>query len=223
MRELLGGSFEAFLVQHSYNVPSHSPLETSGLPDKRLELVREWTNRGMYPHATIIKWGEYFPRYPQIPAMEIAAQIAIREKADFHLWIEDDALVFDLKCHEWTTRVADGSVGMYRNKEEGYVNSAYFLSTRSFDRQFETLLANRQFWDINKSMYHLVNAKKLLNVDAPRIESQIARLAGQNKTLLDEEAAARYNRTDHQSYFQLRRLVRSINPELEAMLALDFP
>ena len=65
----------------------------------------------------------------------------LEQNADFHLWIEDDAIVYDTECNVWATTLGSGDVGIYRdNSEKQMINMAYFLSTKEFDQRLRQLL-----------------------------------------------------------------------------------
>ncbi len=222
MRDLCDFEIEPYLIQHIGIDSSDGHLETNRLPNTKLDLVAEWTQSGKYSNAIIIQHNTTFSKYPSLPSVRIGVETAIETKADFHLWLEDDALIFDTHCGDWPNIMGGSFLGVYHAKKEGYVNSAYLLSSIKFDELLLPALQDQTQWDISESMYHNVNGQRMLNIHSKRLEPTIARYSRNRWALLNSDFAARINPNKNQSSVNLYRLVKSLAPESLSLLELDF-
>jgi len=98
MREVFPGSLELYHVHHNSNVKDTQLHSSKFLGESHLDNVRRFIAEGRYPEANIIEHSKTNMELPLIPSVMLAAQTALERDADLHLWIEDDAIVFDLEC-----------------------------------------------------------------------------------------------------------------------------
>lgn len=223
MRRLFPGTITVHIVQHAAGLQEINELETSLLSHKREELVLEWTQRGMYGDAKVFRHREILVQEPSIPSRRLGAELALEENPDFHLWLEDDAIVCDENCHRWAELMSKASLGVYRCHPEGYVNSAYFLSTRSFDICLLEELKNYSRWTLSGSLYTITKGLKRVNPDIPRIEAAISRLAKKPWAYFSPAYAVRYHSTKRGSLKSLQRFIFRLCPNELPLLSIDFP
>lgn len=206
MRRLFPGSFEVVIVQHRADVRSDTALlGTQQTPADQLGLVERWTREGRYAGAEVIQHAIEHPAYPSIPSYHLAARAALERRADFHLWLEDDAIVFDQGCARWPELLRDRDVGVYRDFH--HVNSAYFVSRRSYDERIVAPLSAYEAWTWRR-----------------RIEPFLARQARAGRAQLPPEYAVRHHAREY-PYCGLRYVVDFVRrwcPEELALLEIDF-
>lgn len=223
MRAKIDGVVTVHLVRHEYLLPDINPHETSRLPVAKELLAREWTEEGRYAPATITTHSEQFARYPSIPSRRIAAEFAERHIHDLHLWLEDDALVYDVDCADWLGIMGENRAAVYRTNAFGYINAAYYLCTSELDNELLAALKEKDRWNLNASMYLNEGGEKILNLDSPRVEPLLTKLAGKRIAHLRPEAAARHNSRKPESTAALKSLVERVCPSELGLLAIDFP
>jgi hypothetical protein len=223
MRAQRGCSVCVHIVQHECLLKNINAHETSKLPASKQDLVVEWTEGGRYSGAFITRHSEQFERYPSIPSRRIAAEFAARQTYDLHLWLEDDAFVYDVDCARWSENLDANVVGSYRENNFGYVNTAHYVCRPSLDIQLLPFLGREEFWDLASSMYMIKDGVKALNLSSPRIEPTITRLATKRIAQLPSCAAARYNARKPESIVGLKRLLRQACSGDLHTLSIDFP
>lgn len=139
MKEAFPGDMELYHIHHNIH-QNDTQLSTSTLDESHLNLVNDFIKNGMYPHANIIQHNDTNRELAFIPSVIRASQIAIENNADLHLWIEDDAIVYDPLCWQWPERVGC-PIGTYRNTpRQKMVVCAYFISRLPFDQDLIPVL-----------------------------------------------------------------------------------
>jgi hypothetical protein len=133
MRDVLGFDLRVFVIQHQPMPMSDGPLETNRSP-RGTERVEQRTKDGMYDGAAVVSHSEWFPPLPSLPSVLMAAELGIEMAADYHLWLDDDAIVLDEEC-SWE---GHDDVRVYRVND--IVNQAYFVSSRGFDERVTDML-----------------------------------------------------------------------------------
>ncbi len=145
MRARFPGDLEVVLIQHEAKTQRFSRLQSAKLPAERERLVSEWTHGGRYDGARVLRHSEWHEPYPSLPSMQFAAEQALAARADFHVWLEDDALLLDESCARWDEQLGSAELGVYRSSDE-IINTAWFVSRPSFDRRILPGLRRRWAW-----------------------------------------------------------------------------
>ncbi len=207
MREVFPGPFDALLIQHKAGVPRLTRrLVTTQLDKDREDLLDQWIAEGRYGDARIETHAEWHAPYPHIPSHRRAAEAALRGGYDFHLWLEDDALVLDPTCDRWDDQLGSAEVGVYRPRLH-QINCSYFVTRPSFDSRVLPWLRRTWAW----REFH-------------RIEDWFrAKCAGEPAVL--EQSYATKNHHQEYPYTGMRWLVDAVNrlcPEELDTLAIDF-
>lgn len=147
MRGAFPGDVEAVLVQHR-RLPEDGArflaTNEAAAAGAGHDRVAEWTRAGRFEAAHVVAHERSHPPYPSIPSYHLACEVALDLGADFHLWLEDDALVWDEACGDWPGRFGDREVGVYRRFSG--INSAFFVSRPSFDARILHGLADYEAW-----------------------------------------------------------------------------
>ena len=131
MRAVFPGRIDVVLVQHRADASGQNRrLESLRLPRAGLERVRRYTDEGMYEGAEILPHTIVHRPYPSIPSYHLAVEAALGRRADFHVWLEDDALIYDLACGQWHGQFGPREVGVYNDFHA--LNSADLVTRRSF-------------------------------------------------------------------------------------------
>jgi hypothetical protein len=133
MRDVFPGSLELYHIHHNSHVEDTQLHSSVHLGEENLNNVRRFIAENKYPDARIIEHSRVNKELPLIPSVLLAAQTALEREADLHLWIEDDAILFDLDCWRWPHKVAC-ELGSYRNTvHQKMIVCSYYLSRPSFD------------------------------------------------------------------------------------------
>jgi hypothetical protein len=237
MRDVFPGEMRAHLIQHVAGVaPEGSTMGSARLPDDRLERVRRWTAEGRFEGATIERHTTRFDPHPALPSYRLGVELALREGADLHVWLEDDALIFDPECDTWPERLRDRDVGVFRRAE--HVHVAYLVSRPEFDRRLRDLMRREELWSIDRTHpvpwpARIVRAlRRRLGREVPpyrpkrwrpgpgHVEHYTTLACEGGRAHLPEDAAARIHPgTDSAA---LVRLVRRMAPGEESLLEVDF-
>jgi hypothetical protein len=206
MRRIFGGVMECVIIQHRSQAPGGDhKLESTRWDPEKLAVVRRWTEEGRYQGADVIPHSIDHQPYPSIPGYHLAVKEALDRGADFHLWLEDDALVFDRACDRWDELLGGTEVGVYRRFHQ--LHSAYLLTRPSFDRRILPKLGDYGRWNWRG-----------------RIEPELRRNMRTRLTFLEMSYAVRYHNR-YYPYTGLRyvvQAVREIAPEALPLLELDF-
>jgi hypothetical protein len=145
MREVFPGELEVLLIQHQARNQSRSRLRSQRLGKEREHLVEQWTAEGRYAGAEIRRHDLWHAPYPSIPSYHIAVQAALERRVDFHLYLEDDALVLDPNCGRWDELMGSAEVGVYRPRTH-IINSSWFVARPSFDQRILPGLSRYWWW-----------------------------------------------------------------------------
>ena len=213
------GEVKTALIQHSAKSTVRNTMETSILPPEREDLVFDWTKSGMFPSAEVIRHQELMTNEPAMPSRRLAIEFAFEHNADFHLWIEDDAIVY-ASGTTWDQEMRGNEVGIFKEKE--YINAAYLLTTPSLDEKLIEGFSNSSLWDLNASMYHQTARGKELNLQSPRVEPFISRIAQRPWARLTGEAE-RINFRKPESILWLKALLIKICPQKRCLIEFDYP
>ncbi|MGF1510296.1 MAG: hypothetical protein ACFB9M_12425 [Myxococcota bacterium] len=206
MRAIFPGEVEAVIVQHRSRASGgRHALESGQLGDDKLDLVERWTREGRYAGADVIGHTVDHPPYPSIPGVHRCVQESLRRGADYHLWLEDDALVFDQECDRWDALLGEREVGVYRRFH--FLNSAYLLTRPSFDQRIVERLADYRWWTWSR-----------------RIEPFLRNQKRTKRAYLAMHHAVRYHHR-YYPYTGLRYVVDALRdwaPEALPLLDVDF-
>jgi len=141
MQKLFPGKLILYHIFHDVNFKNAKLASNQQLGQKHLQHVRQFVKEYKFTNALIYQHTKTSTEAPALPSIKLALQVASDENADIHLWMEDDAIVFDPNCNTWFTTLANGDVGLYRDtNQKEMINLAYFLSTREFDNRFALML-----------------------------------------------------------------------------------
>jgi len=208
MKKIFPGELKVYLIQHTggFKRTIETRLETDKIPNSKLKLVQKWTKEGRYKGATIM--------------LIKGVEIAVKEKADFHLWLEDDALIFDKDCNKWPELMKGKYIGDYEKND--IVRVAYLLTTKTFDKKLLPLLKT----NMNKFQKHKDNYDSLKNLEPWKIESRLAIEGGNKRVLLNKNYAARA----HQFSKKLRwdgehkiiKMIKKVAPKEKKIFDIDF-
>ncbi len=208
MRERFRGTIEVVLIQHR-TLPGGADgfLETTHVDLSWGQRVQQWSEDGRFAPADIITHDIQNPSYPSIPSLHFACRESLERGADFHLWLEDDALVWDPEFGRWPEMFGDREIGVYRSFSD--VNSAFFVTRPSFDRRVLSALEDYGRWSraerierfLRKSVrtrrahlnpaYAVRNHRNLYPFTGPRfVADMVRRLAPDEAHLLDLELGA---------------------------------
>jgi hypothetical protein len=157
MRARFNGEIKLYHIFHASNGLRSQMTSNLLLGPEKVEQTAQFIKEGHYKNATIVSHKKTSAKWPTLPSLRIAVKIALKEKADFHLWLEDDAIVYDKDCDTWATTLGSADVGLYmQTDKKQLINTAYFLSTREYDERFARSLqeydrnmsisANKQKW-----------------------------------------------------------------------------
>lgn len=144
-KEILKDNVELVLIQHKSNIQKGQFGETNKLPDDRIQLVEDWTKKGRFSHADIVEFDIIHNNYSTIPGYYMMTQAAINRGADLHLWLEDDAIVFDPNPKNWDHILGTREIGVWGNYAQ--LNIAHLLTRSTYDRRIFEGLKNYQRWD----------------------------------------------------------------------------
>ncbi len=206
MRRLFPGEVEVVIVQHRGDASGgKNQLESGRLHAGGLDRVGQWTQEGKYAGADVIEHAINYPAYPSIPGLHLCVKAALDRKADFHLWLEDDALVMDYDCGRWDQLLGRREVGAYRDFHN--LNSAYLLTRPDFDARMLTQFEDYERWNWKR-----------------RLEPELRRNLRTRRTYLNPAYAVRYHHRNY-PYTGIRYVVdrvRDLWPEDLPLLDIDF-
>ena len=207
MRKAFGGEMEAVIIQHRADASGLNPRMESSLSagEEKLARVRHWTEEGRYDGAEVVAHEIVHPPYPSIPSYHLAVKAALDRQADFHIWLEDDALINDPECGDWDRLLGVSEVGVYRKFH--HLNTAYLVTRRSFAERILPKLADYSAW----------NPKS-------RAEAFLRWNLRTSRSYLNPAHATRYHVREY-PYTGLRyvvQAVREVAPDALGLLELDF-
>jgi hypothetical protein len=147
MKELSGFDFEIYLIQHT-TPETNRVLTTCRESWSKIENVQQWTKDGKFTGANIIQHSENDHICPAFPSYKIGVETALKEKADLHIWLEDDAMILDKNPKKW---LEIKCVGTYQNWWR-FIPVRHTITTRSFDGLMLHKM-NTEKWDIRNFTY----------------------------------------------------------------------
>lgn len=221
MQKIPGVEVSVHIIQHSAPKDLSSRMATSSYPIEKENLVREWTKEGKYQGALITTHEESCTADPSLPSWQKGYEYALQTDADFYMWLEDDAFVYDRNCGLWPDVLKGALVGFYRDEPDGYIRNAHYVCNKEFVKYFLPFLQDTSLWNIKISIFS-DEEKRILNLDAPRMEPRITKLAGTRKIKLDSKCAARYSKKQ-ENQARLKELLTNICPDELHLLSIDFP
>lgn len=206
MRQWFPGPVDCVIVQHRVDASGgKTALESLAQGSAGIATVREWTAAGRYAGAEIIGHEIIHRPYPTVPGYHLAVAAALERGADYHLMLEDDAIVIDPECGRWDERLGRSEVGVYRRFHE--INTAYYVARASFDRRIVARLADYRAFTWKRRM-------------EPFLRSQLRT----SRAYLEPSYAVRYHHREY-PYTGLRYVVdriRALAPEDVPLLDVDF-
>lgn len=220
MKEIFPGEIKVYLIQHIANVLTkedrqYTNMETAVMGDGRLRKVKEWTDRGMYNGAHIIRHTEPIGQFKTLlPSYRIGIEIAIHEDANYHIWLEDDSLIYDQKCNRWDELIGENDVGVYRDCE--HIHTCYLVSRPSFDKRLLPILKHGAVDGIEV----FFKGEGRWKPPKGHIEYYTTWACETGRSLLKKNFAARIHRES--GYNEIANLVRNVAPLEMKLLELDF-
>ena len=144
MRRMIDGQVEVAIIQHRKIPRNADTFLATNKTAGGTQRVADWTRSGRFEAATIIGHDIEHPPYPSIPSFHLACEAALERRADYHLWLEDDALVWDEECDRWPEIFGPREIGVYRSFSA--INASYFVSRPDFDQRILSGLADYGHW-----------------------------------------------------------------------------
>jgi hypothetical protein len=145
MRKVFGGQMELYHIFHDLHVKDDELESNRSHGLEHLDRVNHFIKKGLFSEAFIVRHQERNIEHLAIPSFLKAARIAIRENADFHVWLEDDAIILDKECNKWKDDLKNADVGLYRDTRwQKMINCAFFVSTREFDKRMVNIFSDYQ-------------------------------------------------------------------------------
>ncbi len=217
MKQAFPGSLDVWIIQDTGLAKGNIHTSANVYSDAKRHLIAQWTEEGRYAGATIVRHNEPLdPRYPQLlPSYRIGMEIALRERADFHLWLEDDAIVLDRECGQWGNLLAGKDAGLYRRDQ--YICPAYVVSTRAFDTRLLPIVRDRNV----EGIHQLFDNTRGWRPSVGEIEYYTTWACKSERALLDPASGARVH--SRPESHQLVQFVRNIAPHEARLLNIDFP
>lgn len=206
MRAVFPGQIDVVIVQHRADASGENHrLASLRASSRGMDRVRRYTAEGMYEGAEIVPHEIVHRPYPSIPSYHLAVQAALARNADFHVWLEDDALIHDLACGRWDELLGPREVGVYTRFHA--LNSAYLVTRRRFAERIVGPLSQYQDWHQGK-----------------RIEVFLRRSLRTSRVYLDPSSATRYHAIEHPNagLRYVVEVVRRIAPDAIHLLDDDF-
>ncbi len=141
MQRRFHGDLTLYHVWHDAHSTDGAMASNRELGEDKLANVRKFIHEQRYSNAIIERVTTTSEAWPALESMKCALRRSKALKADFHLWMEDDAIVVDMSCDTWATQIGGGDVGLYTNTDhKQMINIAYFLSTREYDDRLLNIL-----------------------------------------------------------------------------------
>jgi hypothetical protein len=208
MRRKWEGDIETVLIQHRADASSRgSRFGSLQSGADGMERVRRWTDEyGRYEAADeIFVHREVYRPYPSLPSVRYAVEIALHRGADFHLMLEDDALVCDEECGQWVDFFGPSEIGVYRYYH--YCNSAFLVMRPRFLRRILPGLQDYGSWN-----------------EHSRLERFFFRHMRTTRTHLNPAAAVRAHPREfpYTGIGYVAEMVRRIAPDKTRLLDIDF-
>jgi hypothetical protein len=217
MKAAFPGAFDVWIIQDTGLAKGSVHTSSKVYSEAKQDLVAKWTDAGRYAGATIVRHDEPLdPRYPQLlPSYRIGMEIALRERADFHLWLEDDAIVLDRECGQWGDLLAGRDAGVYQRVQN--ICPALFVSTPAFDERLLPIVRDRNVNGIHQPFDDAQGWRPSVG----EIEYYTTWACKTERTLLNPASVARvHTRPESHKLFQF---VKKIAPHEAGLLNIDFP
>src|SRR5579859_679223 len=126
MKEIFPGEMKLYHIFHNLHIKDNL-LESNRIEENKLKQTTEFIHK--YKGACIIPHKKVFPELYSIPSYKIGVVMALKESADLHLWLEDDAIVYDMNCKTWPEKMIGKDVGLYRQTMHiSMINCAFMLT-----------------------------------------------------------------------------------------------
>ena len=217
MKQAFPGSLDVWIIQDTGLAKGNIHTSAKVYSDAKRRLIAQWTDEGRYAGATIVRHDEPLdPRYPQLlPSYRIGMEIALRERADFHLWLEDDAIVLDRECGQWGKLLAGRDAGVYQRVQN--ICPAFFVSTPAFDTRLLPIVRERNVDGIHQPFDDTQGWRPSVG----EIEYYTTWACKTDRALLNPASVARVHRRPESH--QLVQFVRHIAPREMGLLNIDFP
>lgn len=133
MEKVFPGEVKLYHIFHDLHVRDER-LASNRADASGLARVREFVKTA--PGA-VVTHTEVFPDLYVLPSFRIGSAVAIKERADLHLWLEDDAIVYDPLCYLWPRLMRDTDIGLFRQTAHiPMANCAFLLTSYKFDVKF---------------------------------------------------------------------------------------
>ncbi len=206
MQAVFPGEMECVIIQHRVDASGgNQRMESLRDQGAGLDRVRQFTDEGRYAGAEIIGHEIVHKPYPSIPSYHLGVKTALERGADFHIWLEDDALIFDPDCARWDELLGPREVGVYWRFHE--INSAYLLTRRTFAERICGPLSQYEKWK-----------------PGSRIEAFLRRSLRTSRAHLDYSHAVRWHNHiyPYAGLPYLAQKVRELAPEAARLLDLEF-
>lgn len=236
MESISNFEFKVFLIQHcqvaDFLDSTKCYYETKKISNDAFDRVQEWTkqNRYCWNHydenqrkwinkVTIIKHAERLGRYPSLPSMRKGIEKAIEEDADFHIWLEDDAIICDRDIQMWSQLIPNGSIATYDYWEENgsrFMKSAWVITTKDFDKRILPYFSERNNWNCRKG---LVNNNSQVT---ERLEGALAYLGGEHIVKLSKAGRVARIHLDN-NMNEVVNLIKGFAKDEIQLLKSDFP
>jgi hypothetical protein len=142
-------------------------------------------------------------------------EIALRERADFHLWLEDDAIVLDRDCGQWGKLLTGRDAGVYQRVQN--ICPAYFVSTPAFDTRLLPIVRDKNVDGIHQPFDDALGWRPSVG----EIEYYTTWACKTDRALLNPASVARVH--SRPESHQLVQFVRNIAGHKVGLLNIDFP
>lgn len=109
-------------IHHNIHI-SDPKLESNREDESGLLRVREFLSTREH-----ISHKEINPELYLLPSCKIALSLT----EELHLWLEDDAIVYDPLCYLWKDLMKDSEVGLFRHTSDMF-NCAFLLTKKEYD------------------------------------------------------------------------------------------
>ena len=217
MKKAFSGAFDVWIIQDKGLAKGNIHTSAKVYSDAKRHLITEWTDAGRYAGATIVRHDEPLDtRYPQLlPSYRIGMEIALRERADFHLWLEDDAIVLDRECGQWGKLLAGRDAGVYQFVQN--ICPAFFVSTPAFDTRLLPIVRDRNVDGVHRPFAKTRGWRPSVG----EIEYYTTWACKTERALLSPASVARVH--SRPESHQLVQFVTNIAPNEVGLLNIDFP
>ncbi len=142
MKERFNGRILYYHIFHNSHDCNYNLFSNKHLCENKVKSVEEYIRQGKFKNARILSHEQTTAGWPALHSVKLAANcLGSSGCYDFHLWMEDDAIIYDTDCDQWATILGSADVGLYRNTDKKQmINTAYLLSTPEFDHRISRIL-----------------------------------------------------------------------------------